>query len=146
MHIIEGFLSPVWCVFWFVLSLPFVAYGIYYLHQPVCDKRDSLPLLPISAGFPFILASHKLPATVNGSTTPPTGTGLSVILFGLFLTSVIGLIFLLFQVILLLHSGLSSLILTSEDIIKRVERRVLAFGEGREITIPVYPMMEETKS
>ncbi len=28
MHIMEGFLPPIWCLFWYILSIPVIAYGI----------------------------------------------------------------------------------------------------------------------
>jgi len=105
----EGFLPPFWCVFWFAVSLPFVAYGCYRLDRLVREERETLPLLAVAGAFVFVLSSLKLPSVVTGSSSHPTGTGLSAILFGPFLTSVIGLIVLLFQALLLAHGGLSTL-------------------------------------
>ncbi|PKG31124.1 energy-coupling factor ABC transporter permease, partial [Methanoregula sp.] len=70
--------------------------------------RDALPLLGVTGGFIFILSSLKLPS-VTGSCSHPTGTGLSVISFGPWITAVVCAIVLLFQSLFLAHGGLSVL-------------------------------------
>ena len=72
------------------------------------ENREYLPLLGVCGAFIFILSSLKLPS-VTGSCSHPTGTGLSTISFGVFVTSIIGAIVLLFQSLLLAHGGLSVL-------------------------------------
>jgi len=108
MHIMEGFLPLYWCVFWFAVSLPFIAYGVILLNRLVREQRDTLPLLAVSGAFIFVLSSLKMPS-VTGSCSHPTGTGLSAIMFGPFLTSVLGMIVLLYQALFLAHGGLSTL-------------------------------------
>jgi cobalt/nickel transport system permease protein len=108
MHIMEGFLPLYWCIFWFAISLPFIAYGVILLNRLVSEQRDTLPLLAVSGAFIFVLSSLKMPS-VTGSCSHPTGTGLSAIMFGPFLTSVLGLIVLLYQALFLAHGGLSTL-------------------------------------
>ncbi|NLD57031.1 MAG: energy-coupling factor ABC transporter permease, partial [Methanomicrobiales archaeon] len=68
----------------------------------------ALPLLGVTGGFIFILSSLKLPS-VTGSCSHPTGTGLSSICFGPWITAVICAIVLLFQSLFLAHGGLSVL-------------------------------------
>jgi len=70
--------------------------------------RDYLPLLGVCGAFIFILSALKLPS-VTGSCSHPTGTGLSTMCFGVFITSVIGAIVLLFQSLFLAHGGLSTM-------------------------------------
>lgn len=108
MHIMEGFLPLYWCIFWFAISLPFIAYGVYRLNSLVNERRDTLPLLAVSGAFIFVLSSLKMPS-VTGSCSHPTGTGMSAILFGPFVTSVLGLIVLLYQALFLAHGGLTTL-------------------------------------
>jgi cobalt/nickel transport system permease protein len=72
------------------------------------ENREYLPLLGVCGAFIFILSALKLPS-VTGSCSHPTGTGLSTICFGVFVTSIIGAIVLLFQALLLAHGGLSVL-------------------------------------
>ena len=67
------------------------------------------PAPPWSNGrFIFILSSLKLPS-VTGSCSHPTGTGLSTISFGPWITAVVCAIVLLFQSLFLAHGGLSVL-------------------------------------
>jgi cobalt/nickel transport system permease protein len=108
MHIMEGFLPLPWAVFWWVIALPCLVYGIYRLKKVLDADRETLPLLGVTGGFIFILSSLKLPS-VTGSCSHPTGTGLSAICFGPWITSVVCAIVLLFQALFLAHGGLSTL-------------------------------------
>jgi cobalt/nickel transport system permease protein len=108
MHIMEGFLPLSWALFWWVIALPCVIFGIYQLKKVLEMDREALPLLGVTGGFIFILSSLKLPS-VTGSCSHPTGTGLSVICFGPWITSVVCAIVLLFQSLFLAHGGLSVL-------------------------------------
>jgi len=108
MHIMEGFLPWQWCLVWWLIALPCLALGIYQLKRVLKADREALPLLGVTGGFIFILSSLKLPS-VTGSCSHPTGTGLSAIAFGPWITAVIGAIVLLFQALFLAHGGLSTL-------------------------------------
>jgi cobalt/nickel transport system permease protein len=108
MHIMEGFLPVFWCLVWWLVALPCLALGVYQLRKVLAADREALPLLGVTGGFIFILSSLKLPS-VTGSCSHPTGTGLSAIAFGPWITSVIGVIVLLFQALFLAHGGLSTL-------------------------------------
>jgi len=108
MHIMEGFLPWQWCVVWWLIALPCLAFGVWQLKKVMEKDREALPLLGVTGGFIFILSSLKLPS-VTGSCSHPTGTGLSAICFGPWITSVICAIVLLFQSLFLAHGGLSVL-------------------------------------
>jgi cobalt/nickel transport system permease protein len=108
MHIMEGFLPLYWCVFWYALSLPVVAYGAYKMNQMMKANRDILPLLAVSGAFIFVLSSLKMPS-VTGSCSHPTGTGIGAILFGPSITAVLSTIVLIYQAIFLAHGGLTTL-------------------------------------
>ncbi len=108
MHIMEGFLPWQWAVFWWLVALPCLALGVYQLNKLLRADREALPLLGVTGGFIFILSSLKLPS-VTGSCSHPTGTGLSAICFGPWITAVIAAIVLLFQSLFLAHGGLSVL-------------------------------------
>ena len=82
--------------------------GIYQLKRVLAADREALPLLGVTGGFIFILSSLKLPS-VTGSCSHPTGTGLSIISFGPWITAVVCAIVLLFQSLFLAHGGLSVL-------------------------------------
>jgi cobalt/nickel transport system permease protein len=108
MHIMEGFLPWQWCVVWWLVALPCLALGVYQLNRVLSRDREALPLLGVTGGFIFILSSLKLPS-VTGSCSHPTGTGISAICFGPWITAVIAAIVLLFQSLFLAHGGLSVL-------------------------------------
>jgi cobalt/nickel transport system permease protein len=108
MHIMEGGLSWQWCLVWWVVALPCLIYGVYQLKKVLAADREALPLLGVTGGFIFILSSLKLPS-VTGSCSHPTGTGLSTISFGPWITAVVCAIVLLFQSLFLAHGGLSVL-------------------------------------
>lgn len=108
MHIMDGYLSPFWAVFWAVLALPFVIYGFLTIRKKVSENSKYIVLLAMCGAFAFVLSSLKLPS-VSGSCSHPTGVGLGAILFGPTPMAVIGLIILLFQAIFLAHGGLTTL-------------------------------------
>lgn len=108
MHIMEGFLPLEWCLFWFAVSAPSIAYGIYQLNRLARENRNTLPLLAVCGAFIFVLSSLKLPS-VTGSCSHPTGTGLGAIMFGPFITSILSIIVLTYQALFLAHGGLTTL-------------------------------------
>jgi len=108
MHIMEGYLPPVHFVIWSVIAIPFIVYGIIRLRRTVVEHKRALILLAMSGAFVFVISSLKIPS-VTGSCSHMTGTGLSVILFGMGPTVILGLIVLIFQAILLAHGGLTTL-------------------------------------
>ncbi|HWQ66732.1 MAG TPA: energy-coupling factor ABC transporter permease [Methanospirillum sp.] len=108
MHIMEGFLPWQWCALWWIITIPFLVMGAIQLRTLIRNDRDYLSLLGVCGAFIFILSALKLPS-VTGSCSHPTGTGLSTMCFGVFITSIIGAIVLLFQSLVLAHGGLSVL-------------------------------------
>ena len=108
MHIMEGYLPPVHFVVWSVIAIPFIVYGIIRLRRTIAEHKRALILLAMSGAFVFVISSLKIPS-VTGSCSHMTGTGLSVILFGMGPTVILGLIVLIFQAILLAHGGLTTL-------------------------------------
>ncbi|OPY38267.1 MAG: cobalt transport protein CbiM [Methanoregula sp. PtaU1.Bin051] len=134
MHIMEGFLPWQWCLVWWLIALPCLACGVYYLKKVMDADREALPLLGVTGGFIFILSSLKLPS-VTGSCSHPTGTGLSAICFGPWITSVICAIVLLFQSLFLAHGGLSVL-----------GANIVSMGiAGPIIGFAVYRVLKDTK-
>jgi cobalt/nickel transport system permease protein len=108
MHIMEGFLPWQWCLLWWLVAIPFLVMGIVELRKLMKQDREYLPLLGVCGAFIFILSALKLPS-VTGSCSHPTGTGLSVMCFRVYITALIGGIVLLFQALLLAHGGLSTM-------------------------------------
>lgn len=108
MHIMEGFLPPMWAGIWAVLTLPFVLKGIANLNKIFKEDSNKKLLIALVGAFAFVLSALKLPS-VTGSCSHPTGVGLGAILFGPSVMAVIGVIVLLFQAILLAHGGITTL-------------------------------------
>ncbi len=108
MHIMEGFLPGSHAVLWSVVTIPFLAYGLIKMRGIVEKQKRALILLAMSGAVIFVLSSLKIPS-VTGSCSHMTGTGLGAVLFGPAVTSVLGIIVLLFQAILLAHGGLTTL-------------------------------------
>lgn len=79
MHIMEGFLPPLWALAWWVLFLPCLWYGLVRLRQIVAQDNHQKVLLALCGAFIFVLSALKIPS-VTGSCSHPTGVGLAVIL------------------------------------------------------------------
>lgn len=108
MHIMEGYLSPKFCIIWGILCIPFLAAGFFTMKKMIAEERRNLTMLAMAGAFVFVLSSLKIPS-VTGSCSHMTGTGLGAILFGPSIVSILGIIVLLFQSILLAHGGLTTL-------------------------------------
>lgn len=108
MHIMEGYLPLGYCITWGALCLPFLVAGVIGIRRTMRQKRRLLILLAMSGAFIFVISSLKIPS-VTGSCSHMTGTGLSAILFGPAISSILGIIVLIFQAILLAHGGLTTL-------------------------------------
>jgi cobalt/nickel transport system permease protein len=108
MHIMEGFLPPNWCIFWFTFAIPFLAIGLKQINKKAKDSTKIKMLLGLAGAFTFVLSALKIPS-VTGSCSHPTGIGLGSILFGPFVMTVLGCIVLIFQALLLGHGGITTL-------------------------------------
>ncbi|MGT2785037.1 energy-coupling factor ABC transporter permease [Streptococcus merionis] len=108
MHIMEGYLPPMWSVIWFVIFLPFFVMGVINIKKIVAKNPSSKTMLALSGAFIFILSALKIPS-VTGSSSHPTGVGMGTAMFGPSVVSVLGTICLLFQALLLAHGGLTTL-------------------------------------
>jgi len=104
----EGYLPPEWCVFWFIIAIPFVVIGAKKIIQIIREHPDQKMIVALSGAFIFLLSSLKLPS-VTGSSSHPTGTSLSVVLYGVAVCSTLSTIVLIFQALLLAHGGLTTL-------------------------------------
>lgn len=108
MHIMEGFLPPLWAVVWWAVALPFWFLGVRQLRKVLRERPEQRIYLGLSGGFIFVLSALKIPS-VTGSSSHPTGTGMGTLLFGPLVTAVLGTIALVFQALLLAHGGISTL-------------------------------------
>ncbi|MCC8365705.1 energy-coupling factor ABC transporter permease [Xenorhabdus sp. PB61.4] len=108
MHVMEGFLPPMWAIGWWLAFLPCLAVGLVKLRQIVQDEGNQKVLLALCGAFIFVLSALKIPS-VTGSCSHPTGVALAVILFGPSVVAILGAIVLLFQALLLAHGGITTL-------------------------------------
>ncbi len=108
MHIMEGFLPVGWAVFWWIVYLPFLFWGLRSLTHITRQHPETKLLLALAGAFTFVLSALKIPS-VTGSCSHPTGTGLGAVLFGPGVMSVLGGLVLLFQALLIAHGGLTTL-------------------------------------
>ena len=108
MHIMEGFLPLNWVIVWFAVCIPFWIIGIKKLQSVSKGSVREKMTLALAGAFIFVLSALKIPS-VAGSSSHPTGVGLSAILYGPFVTSILGTIVLIFQAGLLAHGGFTTL-------------------------------------
>jgi len=107
MHIMEGFLPKEYALGWFIVTLPFVLYGSKKITKTIRKHPERKMLLGLAAAFIFVLSALKIPS-VTGSCSHPTGVGLSAVLFGPFISTVLSGIVLVFQALLLAHGGITT--------------------------------------
>ena len=104
----EGFLPLEWAVFWSILSIPFLIWGALRVKTIFAEHPEMKLTVAVSAAYMFVLSALKLPS-VAGSSSHPTGSGLSTIFYGVGVTSLLASIVLVFQALLLAHGGLTTL-------------------------------------
>jgi cobalamin biosynthesis protein CbiM len=104
----EGFLPLFWCVVWFAISLPILLWGFWKVLKIFREHPEQKTTVAVSGAFIFLLSSLKMPS-VTGSSSHPTGTGASTILYGVAVTSSLSIIVLIFQALLLAHGGITTL-------------------------------------
>ncbi len=108
MHIMEGFLPLEWCIFWALLSAPVLVWGFHRLRVLFQEQPEKKLLVAVAGAFMLVLSSLKLPS-IGGSSSHPTGAGVSTVLFGVGVTSILTTIVLMFQAMLLAHGGITTL-------------------------------------
>ena len=108
MHIMEGFLPLEWAIFWTIVCIPFLILGIRAMKKLFAEHPEKKLSLALSGAFIVILSSLKIPS-VTGSSSHPTGTGMSTMLCGPWITGVICTIVLLFQGMFMAHGGFTTL-------------------------------------
>lgn len=108
MHIMEGYLPPAYCIAWGAICIPFLVRGFFMVNKIVSENRRAVTMLAMSGAYIFVISALKIPS-VTGSCSHMTGTGLAAILFGPCITSILGIIVLLFQAVLLAHGGITTL-------------------------------------
>lgn len=108
MHIAEGFLPPLWALFYYLICIPFAYIGLKKIRKLSRENTDIKMLLGLVAAYCLLLSALKLPS-LTGSSSHLTGTSIGTILFGPMVMSVISIVVLIFQALFLAHGGITTL-------------------------------------
>lgn len=108
MHIAEGFLPPLWALFYYLICIPFLYVGLKKVKDLGKENTDIKMLLGLVAAYCLLLSALKLPS-LTGSSSHLTGTSIGTILFGPMVMSVVSVVVLLFQALFLAHGGITTL-------------------------------------
>ena len=108
MHISEGILPFGWAALWFGVAAPFLAYGLYRLKRMAAADLSFKPFVGLMAAVVFIISCMPIPVPTAGTCSHPCGTGISGILLGPAISTLVGAVALLIQALFLSHGGLST--------------------------------------
>ena len=108
MHISEGILPFNWAAVWFAVAAPFLAYGLHRLRKQSQEDLSFKPLVGLLAAVVFIISCMPIPVPTAGTCSHPCGTGISGILLGPAISSLVAAAALLIQALFLSHGGLST--------------------------------------
>lgn len=109
MHISEGILPLQWAILWFVLSVPFVAWGLRNLRIRSQEEPHLKAMVGLVGAAVFVISCMPIPVLTAGTCSHPCGTGMAAILIGPSLTVVVASIALILQALFLAHGGLTTL-------------------------------------
>ncbi len=109
MHISEGILPLNWAVFWFLLAVPFVAFGLRELRQLSETSPQLKAMVGLVGAAVFVISCMPIPVPTAGTCSHPCGTGMAAILIGPWLTVVVASVALTLQALFLAHGGLTTL-------------------------------------
>lgn len=108
MHLSEGILPIKWAVIWYLVALPFVAYGIYKVKNISKVDVTIKPMLGMMGAAVFIISCMPVPVPTAGTCSHPCGTGMAAILIGPVLSTFVASIALLIQALFLAHGGITT--------------------------------------
>lgn len=109
MHISEGILPVHWAALWFVLSVPFVAWGLRNLRIRSKEEPHLKAMVALVGAAVFVISCMPIPVPTAGTCSHPCGTGMAAILIGPTLTVVVASVALVLQALFLAHGGLTTL-------------------------------------
>jgi cobalt/nickel transport system permease protein len=109
MHISEGILPFHWAVFWFVMSAPFVFWGLKNLRVRSEQEPHLKAFVGLVGAGVFVISCMPIPVPIAGTCSHPCGTGMAAILIGPTLTVVVASVALTLQALFLAHGGLTTL-------------------------------------
>jgi cobalt/nickel transport system permease protein len=108
MHISEGILPFNWAVLWFIIALPFIAYGMKRLKELSRADLSFKPLIGLLAAVVFVISLMPIPIPTAGTCSHPGGTAIPAILVGPSISVLITAVALLIQALFFAHGGLST--------------------------------------
>jgi cobalt/nickel transport system permease protein len=108
MHISEGLLPFSWAVVWYAAAMPVVAYGLFRLKKISSEDLSFKSLAGLLSAVVFIISCMPIPVPVAGTCSHPCGTGISAILLGPAISTVVAAVSLLIQALFLAHGGLTT--------------------------------------
>jgi cobalt/nickel transport system permease protein len=109
MHISDGILPAPWAGLWFLVALPFVAWGLRTINCRRAADPAWLPMVALVGSAVFVVSCMPVPVPWVGTCSHPCGTGLGALLIGPGPTVVVASIALVFQALFLAHGGLTTL-------------------------------------
>jgi len=109
MHISEGILPFNWALFWYLVSVPFLALGIRRLQSAAREDISFKPLVGLITAVVFVISCMPIPVPTAGTCSHPCGTAISAILLGPCISVVVAAVALLIQALFLSHGGLTTL-------------------------------------
>lgn len=108
MHISEGILPASWAGFWFLLAIPFIAWGLNNIKKRTIADPGFKALAAMVGAAIFVISCMPIPVPAAGTCSHPCGTGLGAILIGPGPTIVVASIALLLQALFLANGGLTT--------------------------------------
>ncbi|MBI4745611.1 MAG: energy-coupling factor ABC transporter permease [Deltaproteobacteria bacterium] len=108
MHLSEGILPMGWAALWYIVALPFVAYGVYKVKAISKEDITIKPMLGMMGAAVFIISCMPVPVPTAGTCSHPCGTGMAAILIGPVLSAFVASIALLIQALFLAHGGITT--------------------------------------
>lgn len=109
MHITEGILPAPWAIFWFVLSIPFIALGLRNLRLRSEREPYYKALVGLVGAAVFVISCMPIPVPSAGTCSHPCGTGIAAVLIGPSVTVVVASVALTLQALFLAHGGITTL-------------------------------------
>jgi cobalt/nickel transport system permease protein len=109
MHLAEGILPASWAGAWFLVAIPFVAWGLRTIRRRREQNPQAMTMVAMVGAAVFVISCMPVPIPWLGSCSHPCGTGLGALLIGPSPTVVVASVALLLQALFLAHGGLTTL-------------------------------------
>ena len=108
LDIVQGGLPGIQCAIWAVISIPVVIYGIICVVRALKKSKRNITMMGLAGSFVFVLSALRIPA-VPECCSHMAGTGMGAIMFGPFVTSVMGAVVLILQAIFVNRGGFATI-------------------------------------